>query len=272
MRSWLEKPEPYPDWVAYEPELVPPPPLMRSEGITVLEEWFRWGEEWSMLLRLHGTLHPAARVMEIGCGLGRIAFPLRYLLGRDGRYTGFEIVREKIDFLQRTFTPAHPNFRFVHADVRNTYYNPAGRLAPTDYRFPADGATHDLVFAASVLTHMLPENTAHYLRESARVLRPGGRCVVSLFLLDHYERGRPRPSVFARPDFAFDHRWGEWGDGFATVHLENPEQMTAYRLALVERLAADAGLRLAHPPVPGMWSGRFEAWVSTQDVVVLERA
>ena len=27
---------------------------MAHEGITVLEEWFRWAEEWSMLLRIYG--------------------------------------------------------------------------------------------------------------------------------------------------------------------------------------------------------------------------
>jgi SAM-dependent methyltransferase len=266
------EPSSYPDWVAYEPALVPPPALLRTEGITVLEEWFRWGEEWSVLLRLHGRLGPRSQVMEIGCGLGRIAFPLRRLLGPEGSYTGFEVVREKVEFLERAFTPAYPRFRFVHADVRNSYYNPGGRLAPTAYRFPADDASRDLVFAASVLTHMLPEDAAHYLRETARVLRPGARCVVSVFLLDHYERGQPRPAAFARSIFDFDHGWGAWGDDFATVHPDDPERMTAYRLALLERFAREAGLRLAQPPVPGMWSGQVEQWVGSQDVVVMEHA
>ena len=259
----------YPEWVAYEPELLPPPALMRQEGITVLEDWFRWAEEWSMLLRAYGRLRHASDVLEIGCGLGRTAFAIRYLLTH-GQYTGFEIVRSKVEFLNRTFHPAHRHFRFVWADVANTYYNPGGRESAESYRFPADDASQDLVYAASVLTHMAPEAALHYVRESARVLRPGGRCLLSVFLLDHYRPGLPRPSVFGRPAFDFDHRDAAWGDDFAFVVPHNREQMTAFSRAFLSRAGTAAGLDVVEV-VPGMWSGSQEDWVSTQDLVVLQR-
>jgi cyclopropane fatty-acyl-phospholipid synthase-like methyltransferase len=41
----------------------------------------------------------------------------------------------------------------------------------------------DLVFAASVFTHVLPANVAHYFREAARILRPDGRCIFSFFFV-----------------------------------------------------------------------------------------
>ena len=108
--------------VAYDPELVPPLDLMRQEGIDVLEEWFRWGEEWSMLLRVYGHVKRDSSILEIGCGLGRVAFPLRYVLSSDGSYDGFEICQHKVAFLESTFHRLYPNFRFVWADVHNTYY------------------------------------------------------------------------------------------------------------------------------------------------------
>jgi SAM-dependent methyltransferase len=261
-------PAEYPAWLAYEPALIPPPALMGTEGITVLEEWFRWGEEWSVLLRSYGRLGSADSVLEIGCGLGRIAFPLRYLLSKTGHYTGFDITAAKIEFLARVFTPAHPNFEFVLADVYNSYYNPTGVVAADAYRFPADDETFDLVFAASVFTHMVPENTAHYFRETARVLKPGGRAVFSFFLLDYFRREQARPHGFAKPAFDFAHQYGTHGDAFATVVPENPEQMTAYRSSLVERMASDAGLVMSEP-VPGLWSGTIERGVAAQDLVVL---
>jgi SAM-dependent methyltransferase len=256
---------------AYEPELVPPVELMRTEGIDVLEEWFRWAEEWSMLLRVYGRLRSDDAVLEIGCGLGRVAFPLRYLLSDEGTYDGFEIVAEKVRFLQRTFAAAHPNFHFRWADIHNTFYNPGGRTPAAKYRFPYADQQFDLVFAASVFTHMLPESTARYLAESARVLRQAGRCVFSFFLLDHYQPGHPRPGGFGRDEFAFDHQYCGRGADFAIGVPDNPETMTAYRLSFVNRLAADAGLRLAQSPAPGLWSGAVEAPVGAQDVVVLER-
>jgi SAM-dependent methyltransferase len=261
---------PYPPWVAYEPQLVPPPELMALEGIDVLEEWFRWGEEWSVLLRAFAGLGRASAVLEIGCGLGRVAFPLRYVLDETGSYDGFEIVKRKVDFLESTFTRAHPNFRFVWANVRNTHYNPEGEAEAAEYRFPYADKSFDVVFAASVFTHMAPVNAAQYLAESARVLRPGGHCLFSFFLLDNYRPASQRPGAFARTDFDFGREHGE-ADGFATAFPDDPERMTAYRLSLVKRLAREAGLRLARKPLPGYWSGAAANWVGAQDLVVLER-
>jgi SAM-dependent methyltransferase len=256
--------------IAYDPELVPPLPLMRTEGIDVLEDWFRWAEEWSWLLRIYGGLRSDSNVLEIGCGLGRTAFPLRYALIGGGTYDGFEIAEEKVAFLTRTFEAAYPNFRFKRADVHNTYYNPSGSITADRYVFPYTDASFDVVYAASVFTHMLPDGVAAYLRESARVLRPDGRCVFSFFLLDHYRRGLPRPLGFARSGFSFDHQVPGYDSNFAIGVPDNPEEMCAYRLSLVERLAADAGLQLARPALPGMWSGSFDSWVGSQDVIVLE--
>jgi len=256
--------------IAYEPNLIPPLELMRQEGVVVLEDWFRWAEEWSMILRIYGGLTMNSSVLEIGCGLGRIAFPLRYILV-NGTYEGFEISYDKVAFLEQTFHKAHPNFRFIWANVNNTYYNPAGQLPAADYRFPYPRNSFNLVYAASVFTHMLPDATANYFHQAARVLKPGGRCVFSFFLLDYYRQGRPRPSVFGRPSFDFDHQYGNYGTDFATVVPENPEQMTAYRLDMIKRLAADAGLELAQAPVPGLWSGSFDHWVCAQDLIVLQK-
>lgn len=257
----------YPAWVAYEPGLVPPPELMAWEGIDVLEEWFRWGEEWCVMLRAFARLGRETPVLEIGCGLGRIAFPMRFVLGRNVTYDGFDIVRRKIDYLQNTFQAAHPNFRFTHADVHNTHYNPNGKLAAGTYRFPYPDQSFDVVFAASVFTHMAPENTAHYFREASRVLKPGGRCLFSFFLLDYYRVGAPRAHGFHLPDFNFDHPVGTDG-GCATAFPHDLERMTAYRADAIERMAAAAGLRMGMAPLPGYWSGEPN-WIGAQDLVLL---
>jgi SAM-dependent methyltransferase len=257
--------------IAYDPALVPPLELMRQEGIDVLEEWFRWGEEWSMLARVYGGIRRDTRVLEIGCGLGRVAFPLRYLLSAEGRYEGFEICRNKVEFLVSTFQRTYPNFHFKWANVRNTYYNPAGEVEPSSYVFPYPDETFDLVIAASVFTHMLPDTTSHYFQEAARVLRPDGRCLFSFFLLDNYRPGQPRPSGFARPIFNFDNHYANYGEEFATVVPENPEQMTAYRNSLLSRFAEQADLHFARPALPGLWSGSTPTWIGAQDLLVLEK-
>jgi SAM-dependent methyltransferase len=255
--------------LAYEPKLIPP---LEREGVECLEEWFRWAEEWSMLLRIYGQIRRDSDVLEIGCGLGRVAFPLRYVLSQDGTYHGFEISPERVRFLQQNFSPAYPNFHFRHEDIHNTCYNPSGTIRPEHYRFPYEDASFDLIYAASVFTHLLPAAAEQYMRESARVLRPRGRCVFSFFLLDCYRPGQPRPFGFNDPIFNVDHPYGDRGDDFAVSDPLNPEDISAYRLGLVERLAARAGLSLAQPPLPGLWSGNSPNWVGTQDVIVLVKS
>lgn len=130
--------------------------------------------------------------------------------------------------------------------------------ASTGRGFPYPDGRFDVVYAASVFTHMVPESTRNYFSESARVLKPGGRCLFSFFLLDHYRPGQRRPLGFVTI-----------AEDFAIADQANPERMTAYRLCLIEDFAARAGLRLAQPPLPGLWSDSTETWIGTQDVVVL---
>ena len=88
-----------------------------------------------------------------------------------------------------TATPRR-RFAFVHADLRNTAYNPGGALDADSYRFPYGDGAFDLVIATSLFTHLLPAAAEHYLSEAARVLAPGGRlfCTWLLFSAD-----RPAP-------------------------------------------------------------------------------
>ncbi|WP_243745710.1 class I SAM-dependent methyltransferase [Segetibacter sp. 3557_3] len=243
---------------------------MREEGITVLEEWFRWAEEWSFLLRIYGGITKRSHVLEIGCGLGRTAFPLRFILS-EGAYNGFEICKYKIDFLQKTFHKAHPRFNFVWANIHNTYYNPQGNIQASNYKFPYVDNSFDVVYAASVFTHMLPDIAENYFKETARVLKPNGRAVFSFFILDFYQPKKERSSGFARSGFNFDHPYGSFGSEFSIANPDNPEEMTAYKKSLIQKYAAAAGLALVQEPVPGFWSDSSATWVGAQDIVVLKK-
>lgn len=251
-----------------DPELVPSRELRRSESVDVLEEWLRWGEEWHVLLRVYGHMGSRSRVLEIGCGLGRIAYALKTV--RTGSYDGFDVARYKIDFLDR-FTANFPNFNFAWADVANTAYNPSGTVAADVYTFPYTDASFDLVFAASVFTHMLPGGTSRYFQEASRVLAPGGRCVFSFFLLDFYDPRARRAPGFDVDYFALDHHIEPWGPEFAVADPADTEQLTAYRVSMIKRFVSAAGLVFATDPLPGYWSGTSERWIGTQDLVVLRK-
>lgn len=210
----------------------------------------------------YGGLRPTDRVLEIGCGIGRMALPLtQYLHATYGSYDGVDVVKDGIDWCRETLSPVYGNFRFHHRDFRNDVYNPTGTSTVERLAFP-DGA-FDFAFMTSVITHLRTEDTLGYVRELGRLLRPGGRCFLSLFLMN----GRARDGIAAgRCRLGFDLAAGgpEW-----LADPEHPAAAVAYDEAfLVDALAA-AGLKPAKPFAYGHWATGEGA--SYQDLCLFEK-
>ncbi len=165
-----------------DPEL--PPLRLRFVGVG---DFRKVGDELRDLLVRFG-LKPSDRVLDIGSGVGRVAIPLTRFLAAGGTYDGFDVVRRGVAWCKRHITRNHPNFRFHHVKVRNTEYRGSGASASA-FRFPFGDASFNFAFATSLFTHLVLEETTQYLRESARVLAPGGRLVATFFLLNDHARG-----------------------------------------------------------------------------------
>lgn len=208
-------------------------------------------------------LRPDEAVLEIGCGVGRIAGPLTGHIEASGSYDGFDIVARAISWCQGNITPRFPNFRFTHADVYNKKYNPGGSADPARYAFPYEDATFDAVYATSVLTHMLRPEVERYIDETVRVLRPGGRAFLTFFLLDDETRERMSSGV-STIDFRVPL------DGAMTVHADTPETAVAYDESAIRRLLADAGAHVREPVLYGSWSGRPNP-LTYQDVILVDK-
>ncbi len=113
------------------------------------------------LLRQCG-LTPEHRIVDVGCGSGRLAKQLSGYLQPGDNYLGVDVVPELLGYARRICGRSDWSFR----EVRGT-------------AIPAPDVSADFVAFFSVFTHLQHEETYRYLREAARVLKPEGKIVFS---------------------------------------------------------------------------------------------
>jgi len=205
-------------------------------------------------------LQPNHRVLDIGCGIGRMAVGLTGYLSKAGSYEGLDIVPSGIRWCQKNITPRYPQFHFQVADIYNKQYNPGGKYQPAQYRFPFPGEEFDFIYLASVFTHLLPLDLEHYMAEVSRMLKPGGKCLATYFLLDPIARQEMESGRSAiNFEFAMD--------GFWTNDPVTPETGVAYDANVIEPLLQRQSLH--HEATHyGMWSGRSDTKLAYQDIVI----
>jgi SAM-dependent methyltransferase len=216
-----------------------------------------------------GGIKAYEAVLDVGCGIGRVAVPLAKYLDHTGKYDGFDIVKQGIDWCNDNISKKHPNFRFQWAGIYNKTYNTAGKMLAREFTFPYPDGSFDLVFLTSVFTHMLPEDVEHYLGEIRRVLKPGGRCFITYFLLDNevydlIERGKS----------AFNFQYGDGVYRHDDVNVA--ESAIAYEEGYVRDLYTKIGLQITGPVYRGSWCGREsfleyagkDVVTSYQDIVI----
>lgn len=212
-------------------------------------------------------LTPTSHVLDIGCGIGRLAVALTRYLDPQAQYEGLDIVPSGIEWCTENITSRFPNFRFKLADVSNGEYNPNGRVAPTEYRLPYADATFDLVVLTSVFTHMLPAEKEHYVDEIARILKRDGRCFATYLLLNAESM---RLMEEGSSDTRFKHTMGPC----AVVNAKVPELSVGYDEDYVRGVYEQRGLSTEGGIFYGAWSGRESSAQTSglsQDLVLSTR-
>ena len=201
------------------------------------------------------ALQPHEVVLDVGCGIGRNAVPL---IGHVSEYYGFDIMSDAIYWCQKYVGGRYSQFHFELADVYNETYNPNGKQSAAEYVFPYRDNHFDLVFLMSVFTHMLYRDVENYLSEISRVLKPGGRAVISVFILNEESRKEMSSGGSA---YDFSHKL----DRCYTANATKPEDAIAYDEQDLRGLFKKSGLMIREPIIWGTWSATKSVM---QDVVI----
>lgn len=160
-------------------ELIPPKGLI----FTGSGDFIKIGNQLVEGLKKHCELKPNHAILDIGCGIGRIAIPLTKYINTQGSYEGFDVIKTGVDWCQKKITSNHPNFQFRYIPLKNDLYRESGDDA-ANFTFPYEDNSFDCVVLTSVFTHMLPAEVENYLGEIQRVLKKGGKCFVTFFVLN----------------------------------------------------------------------------------------
>lgn len=240
-------------------ELLPPKHLRLAVG----GSFKQIGQEFFQYFIELGGLQPHESVLDVGCGVGRMAIPLTGYLSDRGSYEGFDIVDVCIQWCRDCISPRYPHFNFQFADIYNKSYNPTGHYRASDYRFPYPDNRFDFVFLTSVFTHILPDGLENYLSEIARVLKPGGRGLMTFYLLNQESLqaiAENRSAIAFKHDFQ-THR---------LLDVNIPESAVAYPEEFMMQICHKQGLKIQQPIYYGSWCGRTQ-FLSAQDVVLVSK-
>ena len=240
-------------WV-FEPNLpIPNQHLIDLVGGGNEDTFLRVGFEFLNYFINKIKLSKSANVLDIGCGVGRIAYALTTFLNEDGKYEGFDISRESIDWAQREISARYKNFAFSHFDLNHSLYNSEGEESLNSFTLPYSEKSFDFIFLTSVFTHLSGEEIKFYLKEIERVLKNGGICLMTAFII---EEGVP--DIFKY----------EWGEGY-TKTPETPKSAVAYEKSIFHSWISEQNLSEINY-FPGYWkSNKFTD--TYQDMLVVSK-
>jgi len=210
-----------------------------------------------------GKLAPEHKVLDVGCGIGRKAVPLTRYINDKGSYDGFDVFEEGIKWCKKKITKKFPNFKFTLADIYNGEYNPGGKLKASEYNFPYVDQYFDFAFATSVFTHMMPEDLENYISELSRVMKKGGRCLITFFLLNQQSISliEQKKSTL---NFILSNK------NFSVLKRKVPEYTVAYREEYIRSIFTKNSFAIIEPIKYGSWCGS-ENFFSRQDIILVEK-
>jgi ubiquinone/menaquinone biosynthesis C-methylase UbiE len=253
------------DALTFANEDLIPPVDMLYDGTSTAAQYVAFGEDFvRRILVARAGLKPSDACLDVGCGNGSVAYTLATFLEPPGRYEGVDVKRESVIWLQDRYRD-RAGFAFKHVDAYNKMYNPQGSIEAGDLSLPAADESFDVAWLKSVFTHMMPDDVRRYLSELARVLRPGGRAVVTYFLLNRESRSLV---ALDRDEVKMKHSWSD--DPLCRVaSLDVPERAVAHDEERIRLYTARAGLSISEVGY-GSWCGR-PTLLGLQDHMILTK-
>lgn len=245
----------------------------RRGGKYSYAEWAHVIGIFQTLMFIHLDNKDGNRILDVGCGTGLIGIASEPFLGRNGHYVGIDVMKSDIVFCRNHYYS--PVFEFIHFNINNPAYAPSQESKRLPW--PVDSSIFDLVTALSVWTHLNEEDAVFYIKEVNRVLKPGGKAIITFFLLDElYKRSLStrlkeagRYHMTSQEQWIFDQPAYGSNEWLCPKWVQVPEVAVGMTNAGLNRLISMAELELIEH-YQGNWKEVPGAFF--QDVLVFQKA
>ncbi len=163
-------------------DTVLPAPDMRWCGAEFKDNAFYLQSAEAEARRLidHFGCNPESRILDIGCGPGRLPIGLLRVIVK-ANYTGIDVDQDSIAWGKYHIQQKHPSFRFQHLNIINERYNKNGIQLTKNFSFEFPANSFDIIYLYSVFSHMYEEDMRIYLSEFIRILKDNGKIFFTTF-------------------------------------------------------------------------------------------
>jgi SAM-dependent methyltransferase len=230
------------------------------------------GEACRSILDRYLPIDSSSRLLDFGCGVGRVLMSVLKHKPEVAHVTGFDIMPQVIRFCDTHIASAFPQTKFELIQGSNDHYNhfiaAAGASVPKSHALLQSqyASAFTGAYAFSVFTHVELADFRSLLGLLSSLLVPGGTLLFTAFLLTPFSRHSIQRGTTMFPlSNAVTEAQGQVLIGNVADRLG----FIAFDLPLVEQMVFEAGLILTHLE-HGSWAdGQFSP--SLQDVIVCRR-
>jgi len=235
--------------------------------------------EWAHVIGLFQSLFYVTlnslkgnKILDVGCGAGLLSMASEPFISDGGKYLGMDVLKPNIDFCNTNYK--HPNMFFEHFDINNMKYasNQKDELIPWDLK----NDSFDLVTALSVWTHLNEAHAIYYLKEVERVLKKGGKAIISFFYLDdkYFETLENRKDEKGKFHKTNQLRWVFEEKAYNSEHWFCPKWVKVPEDAIaIDKLGMDRLIENSSLKIDKYYSGNWKELPGFyfQDVIVFEK-
>jgi SAM-dependent methyltransferase len=130
----------------------------------------------------------ALRIVDFGCGHGKLAPVSVFFTHPDGEYLGIDIEKSYIDFCRRKYSQL-PRIRFHVSQDFNPLYSTQRQSAVAGIKsygadWPVAAESVDVVIAVSVFTHLQETEAFGYINKIYTILKPNAVAILTCHIVE----------------------------------------------------------------------------------------